>query len=162
MIAHLRLIAALSILSVLLVGCPKEGGTSTSGSSGKVGLSFVVFEIYEAGTGNALPATVWPVDMPDDFDNVVQGQAGAETRFEGIGRREGGGYALVFAPGSDVSLMVWSPGHELKRHDIKVRRGENLVAVELKRTVVDDERVPERIRLDAMENLPTEGVRSGS
>lgn|GEM_PF-2074932 len=151
------LLAVLPLL--LLTGCPKGGETSTSG---KTGASWVIFEIYEAGTGNALPATVWPQDLPDDFDNVVQGAAGAETRFEGVGRREGGEYALVFAPGGDVSLMVWSPGHELKRVEQKIRRGENLVAVELKRTVVEDERVPERIRLDAMENLPTEGPRSGS
>jgi hypothetical protein len=148
-----------ALLPLLFLGCPKSGESNTSG---KAGASWVVFEIYEAGTGNALPATVWPQGMDDDFDNVVQGAAGAETRFEGIGRREGGGYALTFTPGSSVNLMVWSPGHELKRVEQKLRKGENLVAVELKRTVVEDDRVPERIRLDAMENLPTQGPQSGS
>lgn len=143
---------------LLLMGCPKEGGSGTSGSGAS---AWVVFEIYEAGTGNALPATVWPAGHDEHFDTIAQGQAGSEVRFEGIGLTEGG-YTLAFGSGDDVSLMVWSPGHELKRVDAKLRKGENLVAVELKRTEVEDDRVPEKIRLEVLEALPAEGVRSGS
>ena len=153
--------ASLLVLLLLMagsLGCPKGGATGTSGSTPS---SWVVFEIYEAGTGNALPATVWPVGQPDDFDSIVQGQAGSDVRFEGIGLKEAG-YALHFDSGASVSLMVWSPGHELKRVDAKIKKGENLLAVELKTTAVDDERVPERIRLEVLEALPVEGVRSGS
>ncbi len=148
----------LLLAMVFVLGCPKGGGSGTSGSGPS---SWVVFEIYEAGTGNALPATVWPVGNPDHFDNIAQGQAGSEVRFEGIGLTEDG-YTLAFGAGSEVNLMIWSPGHELKRVDAKLRKGENLVAVELKRTEVEDERVPEKIRLEVLEALPVEGVRSGS
>ncbi len=150
------------LLSLVLVGCPKSGDSGSSGSaSSGASDTWVVFEIYEAGTGNALSATVWPVGLPEDFDSIVQGNAGSETKFYGVGLKESG-YALTFGPGSRVSLMVWSPGHELKRVDSKLKKGENLVAVELKRTEVEDERVPERIRLEVLESLPTEGPRTGS
>jgi len=145
---------------LLLQGCPKEGAVAGSGSEQPN--CFVSFEIYEAGTGNPLPATVWPVEMPDDYDNVAQGRAGAEASYAGIGRREGGGYALQFAPGVVAELMVWSPGHELKRIDQKLKRGTNMISVELRRTEVDDARVPERIRTEVLESLPTEGPRTGS
>tara|TARA_Y100001968_G_scaffold319522_1_gene351169 strand:- start:240 stop:419 length:180 start_codon:yes stop_codon:yes gene_type:complete len=59
-------------------------------------------------------------------------------------------------------MMIWSPGHELKRIDQKLRRGNNLISVELRRTEVDDAKVPERIRTEVLESLPTEGPRTGS
>jgi len=158
----LRIFAALLLLSVACWGCPKGGGTSTSGSGSGEPDTWVVFEVYEAGTGNPLSATVWPVDMADDFDTIVQGRAGAEVRFAGIGLREGGEYALAFRAGEATSVMVWSPGHELKRLDSKIKKGENVLSVELRRTTVEDERVPERIRLEVLESLPTEGPRTGS
>jgi len=145
---------------VLLSGCPKDGSTASSGSAEPN--CVVSFEIYEAGTGNPLAATVWPVDLPDDYDNIAQGRAGAESSFEGIGRREGGGYALPFRAGGTASMMIWSPGHELKRIDQKLRKGGNLISVELRRTEVDDSKVPERIRTEVLESLPTEGPRTGS
>ncbi len=146
----------------LLFGCPKTGQTGTSGESGEgAATTWVVFEVYEAGTGNPLSATVWPRELPDDYETIVQGDAGATARFVGLGRRDDG-WAVAFAPGNWVSLMVWSPGHELKRVDTKIKRGENLVPVELKRTEVEDEDVPERIRLDVLESLPSEGPKSGS
>ena len=155
-------IAICSILSLtlLLSGCPKDGGTASSGSQ-EPNCS-VSFEIYAAGTGNPLAATVWPVDLPDDYDNVAQGRAGAEASYQGIGRRDGGGYALPFQVGRMASMMVWSPGHELKRIDQKLKRGSNLISIELRRTEVDDDRVPERIRTEVLESLPTEGPRTGS
>ncbi|MBN95585.1 MAG: hypothetical protein CL928_16215 [Deltaproteobacteria bacterium] len=156
------MVGVLLFLSIFCGGCPKDGGTSTSGSSGGSPDTWVVFEVYEAGTGNPLSATVWPVEMPDDFDTIVQGRAGSEVRFAGIGLREGGEYALAFRPGESASVMVWSPGHELKRLDSKLKKGENLLSVELRRTEVEDQRVPERIRLEVLESLPTEGPRTGS
>jgi len=151
-------VAASSML--MLSGCPKEGSAWSSGSAEPN--CVVSFEIYEAGTGNPLAATVWPVDLPDDYDNIAQGRAGAESSYQGIGRREGGGYALPFQAGGTASMMVWSPGHELKRIDHKLRRGGNLISIELRRTEVDDSKVPERIRTEVLESLPTEGPRTGS
>ena len=169
LLAPSTLAAAAALVLALIAGCPKAGGGSQSAGDAGKGASaaaadastWVVFEIYEAGTGNPLAATVWPADMPDDFDTIVQGQAGSDVRFMGIGRKESG-YALQFASGQAVALMVWSPGHELRRLDAKIKKGENLLSVELKRTEVDDERVPELIRLEVLEALPTEGPRSGS
>ena len=154
-------VSLLAASALLLQGCPKDGALGSSGGSEEPNCS-VSFEIYEAGTGNPLAATVWPVSMPDDFDNVAQGRAGTEATFAGIGRREGGGYALPFNSGNVAEIMVWSPGHELKRIDHKLKRGNNLISVELRRTEVDDERVPERIRTEVLESLPTEGPRTGS
>ena len=134
---------------LLLVGCPKGSGTSTSGSAGA---AYVKFLVAEAGSGESLPATVWPVDHPDDFDSIVQGNAGSETHFEGIGLKEEG-YALTFEPGKEVSLMVWSPGHELKRLDLKLLRGENLVVIDLKRTEIEDAALPDVIRTKVLEDL---------
>jgi hypothetical protein len=135
--------------ALLLVGCPKGGGTGTSGSASG---AYVKFLVAEAGSGESLAATVWPVGQPDDFDTVVQGNAGSETRFEGIGLREEG-FALPFGPGQEVNLMVWSPGHELKRIDIKLKRGENLVVIDLKRTEIEDEALPDVIRTKVLEDL---------
>jgi hypothetical protein len=156
-------IVALTLMAALLAGCPKSGGSNTSGDPAEEGASpsWVVFEVYEAGTGNPLSATVWPRELPDDFETIVQGDAGATFRFDGLGRRDDG-WAMEFKPGSWVSVMVWSPGHELKRLDTKIKRGENLLPVELKRTEVEDEDVPERIRLEVLESLPSEGPKSGS
>jgi len=154
-------VSLLAASALLLQGCPKDGASASSSGSQGPDCS-VSFEIYEAGTGNPLAATVWPVSMPDDFDNVAQGRAGTEALFSGIGRRAGGEYALPFNSGSVAELMVWSPGHELKRIDHKLKRGTNLISVELRRTEVDDERVPERIRTEVLESLPTEGPRTGS
>ncbi len=153
-------ICSIVSLALLLSGCPKGGGAASSGA--REPNCSVSFEIYEAGTGNPLAATVWPVDLPDDYDNIAQGRAGAESAYMGIGRREGGGYALPFLAGETVSMMVWSPGHELKRVDQKLRKGGNMISIELRRTEVDDDKVPERIRTEVLESLPTEGPRTGS
>jgi len=147
----------LAVFALLIGGCEKKAA-ATSGDAEPA--SWLVFEVFEAGTGNGLSATVWPKDLPEDFETVVQGEAGTAVRFEGIGRRDEG-YALPISPGGWINLMVWSPGHELERVDLKVRKGENLVSVELKKTEVEDERVPEVIRLEVLEALPTQGPKSG-
>lgn len=152
------------LLTVLLSGCPKGGETSTSGDASAAAAepeSWIVFEVFEAGSGNPLSATVWPSDMPDHFETIVQGEAGTDVKFAGLGRTDAG-YAQPFLPGKWVALLLWSPGHELKRVEVKLRRGENLLTVELKRTEIEDDQVPERIRLEVLESLPSEGPKSGS
>ncbi len=153
--------ATLVTISLALVptGCPKSGSTT---SSGEAPSTWAVFEVFEAGSGISLAATVWPRDFADDYETLVPGQEGEGAQFAGIGRLEDGDYRLGFEPGSEVSLMFWSPGHELKREDIRIRRGENNFTIELRRTEVEDDRVPERIRLEVLESLPSEGVRTGS
>lgn len=151
------LIVALSLLSAS--GCPK-GSSATSGEQ-QAPSAWVVFDVVEAGTGNPLSASVWAPERPDDFETILQGEAGSAVRFEGIGRKSGG-YILPFEAGKSVSMVVWSPGHELETLDVKLKRGENHVAVELRKSEVEDARVPERIRLKVLEALPTEGPRSGT
>lgn len=146
------------VLAMLCLGCPRG---SSGNSSGSQAASWATFEVFEAGSGISLAATVWPQSHPDDYETIVPGQEGESARFEGIGRVEGGGYRLPIQPG-DISLMFWSPGHELKRQDLRIRRGENHFSIELRRTEVEDDRVPERIRLEVLESLPSEGVRTGS
>ena len=152
-----RLLYAFLFVALTLGGCEKTSST-TSGDATPG--AWLVFEVFEAGTGNGLSATVWPEDLPGDFETVVEGEAGTAVRFEGIGRRDDG-YALPIEPGSWINLMVWSPGHELDRVDMKIKKGENRVAVELKKTEVEDDRVPEVIRLEVLQALPTQGPKSG-
>ena len=152
------LLLVLACAALLVAGCEKSGGSTTSGSAEPT--AWLSFEVFQAGTGNGLSAMVWPKDMPEDFETVVEGEAGTAVRFEGIGRRDDG-YALPIKAGSWVNLMVWTPGHELARVDLKVRKGENLVSVELKKTEIEDERVPQVIKLEVLEALPTAGPKSG-
>ena len=151
----------LAILSAILLGpalagCPKQSGT-TAGTGPD---AWVFFDIVEAGTGNPLLATVWPEGMPDQFDTIVQGEAG-QIRFDGIGKKTEG-YALDFAPGQAITLLVWSPGHEMERREEKLKKGENRMTVELRKAEVEDARVPEKIKLEVLQSLPSEGPRSGS
>ncbi len=152
-----RFLYAFAFVVLALAGCEK---TSPSTSGGAEPGAWLVFEVFEAGTGNGLSATVWPKDLPDDFETIVEGEAGSSVRFPGIGRRDDG-YALPINSGSWINLMVWSPGHELDRVEMKVKKGENLVSVELKKTEVEDDRVPEVIRLEVLQALPTQGPKSG-
>lgn len=145
-------------LLMLLLGCPKTAEPQASGATEAA--AWLVFEVFESGTGNGLSATVWPKDQPDDFETIVAGEAGSAVRFAGIGRRDEG-YALTVTPGDWLHLLVWSPGHELVRAELRVKKGQNVVTVNLKRTEVEDERVPERIRLEVLEALPTQGPKSG-
>lgn len=153
---------SLAVAILLCVGCPKSGaqdsGTAAAASAPS---AWVVFDIVQAGTGNPLSASVWAPERPDDFETILQGEAGSSVRFEGIGRRPTG-FVLPFEAGRSASLIVWSPGHELEQVEVKIKKGENAVAVELRKAEVEDARVPERIRLKVLEALPTEGPRSGT
>ncbi len=153
----MRLPLLLALL-LALAGCPK-GDAASSGSAKAA--SWLTFDVVQAGTGNPLSAMVWPDGAPEDYETVVAGEAGQSVRFEGIGRREDG-YALALKPGQWVSLRVWSPGHELSEFTMKLRRGENPVIVELVKAEVQDERVPEVIRTEVLEALPSAGPKSGS
>jgi hypothetical protein len=149
-------LVTLALLTLPLAGCPKQG-SETAGTGPD---AWVIFDVVEAGTGNPLLATVWPEGLPDAFDTIVQGEAG-QVRFDGIGK-QAQGYALDFAPGEQVTLLLWSPGHELERRQEKLKKGENRLVVELRRAEVEDARVPERIKLEVLQSLPSEGPRSGS
>jgi len=153
----MKKLIGIAALLLLLGACEKKGAASSGDAAPR---SWLVFEVYEAGTGNGLAATVWPKDQPDDFETVVEGEAGAAVQFAGIGRREAG-YALPISPGDWINLMVWSPGHELQRVNMKVTRGENIVSVELRTTEVEDDQVPATIRLNVLEALPSQGPKSG-
>lgn len=153
----MKKLIGIAALLLLLGACEKKSAASSGDAEPD---SWLVFEVYEAGTGNGLAATVWPKDQPDAFETVVEGEAGSAIQFAGIGRQEEG-YALPISPGEWVILMIWSPGHELKRVNMKVKKGENVVSVELKTTEVEDDQVPETIRLNVLEALPSQGPKSG-
>lgn len=148
-------------LGVFLAGCPKGAGPSTSGSQDDSPDTWVIFEVVEAGSGNSLEATVWPSGEPQHFETLVEGGAGAMTKFYGLGRTESG-YALSFKAGGMADLQIWTPGHELKVVSERLQRGENLLIVELSVAEVQDDRVPERIRTEVLQSLPSQGPKSGS
>jgi hypothetical protein len=145
-------------LGLCLAGCPKGAGLSASGSQAATPDTWVVFEVVEAGTGNSLEATVWPSGEPQHFETIV---AGAMTRFDGLGRTDSG-YALSFKAGGMADLQIWTPGHELEVLSKRLKRGENVLIAELKVAAVQDERVPERIRTEVLQSLPSQGPKSGS
>lgn len=144
-------------------GCPRSTGPvpAASGDDAPAGACWMVLDVREAGTGNPLAAVVWSREHPEDFETLVPTAEGTTGRFEGVGRKPGGGYHVPFAPGERVSLRVWSLGHELEEIEMHLRRGENLVVVTLRPAEVDDHRIPERIRTEAFD-VPSEGPRSGS
>ncbi len=146
----------LGLLLVLVVGCPRR----SSNTSGDTGAVWVSFDVSEKGSGNPLMAYVWIEGHQDDFETLMGGDGDA-VRFEGFGKT-GEGYAVQFTGNQDVTFVAWSPEHELTTVPLRLKKGENLVTVQLRKTEVEDDRVPERIRLDVLERLPTEGVRTGS
>jgi hypothetical protein len=146
---------------LVLIACPKGAETATSGSQTDAGDTWVIFEVYQAGTGNSLGATVWPASQPDHFETLVEGEAGADVRFYGLGRTDEG-YSLAFEAGRKAELRIWTPGHELHAFSVKLKRGENRVITELKVAEVEDDRVPERIRIEVLQSLPSQGPKSGS
>jgi hypothetical protein len=148
-------------LGLCLAGCPKGAGLSASGSQAATPDTWVVFEVVEAGTGNSLEATVWPSGEPQHFETLIEGDAGAKSKFYGLGRTDSG-YALSFKAGGMADLQVWTPGHELEVLSVRLQRGENLLIAELKVAAVQDERVPERIRTEVLQSLPSQGPKSGS
>ena len=139
----------------MLCGCPRNKPPDSSGSTGD---TWVVFDVSEKGSGNPLMAYVWAEDHSDDFETLMGGET---ARFEGLGKT-GEGYVVAFEPAQELTFVVWSPGHEMEALGTRLRKGENLLTIQLRKTAVEDEEVPEVIRLDVLERLPSEGLRTGS
>jgi hypothetical protein len=145
--------AALPLLCFLLFGCPKNEGAAQRSGAAKAPTASVSFQVFEAGNGKDLPALVWPEGDPEHSEVLTGGAAASELEYAGIGRTADG-FALEFLPGRTVTLMFYSPDHELGRHEFKVTRGHNDVIVELKAAKVDDDRLPALIKEAAQTNLP--------
>ncbi len=146
------------LLLLAIAGCPKGGSSTTSGEGGPA--SWLLFDVFEAGTDHGLSAVVWPEDMPEAGEVILEGSADQDIHYEGLGRTENG-YALPFEPGRNVVMMVWARGHELKRVEAKVATGRNLIEVELKATAVPEDQLPDAIQTDVLPNLPSI-IRGGS
>jgi len=149
------------LLIAALIGCPRSSEPTSSGSTGKSPDTWVVFEVSQKGTGNSLEATVWPSEQPEYFETVVEGEVGASTKFFGLGRTEQD-YGLRFEAGRKAKFQFWTPGHEMNSFSLKLRKGENRIIVELGVAEVEDGRVPERIRTEVLQSLPSQGPKSGS
>ena len=149
------------LLLALLLGCPKSSGPNSSGSMGKSTNTWVIFEVYQEGTGNSLEVTVWPSEQPEHFETVVEGDVGASTKFFGLGRTEQG-YGFAFQAGQRAKFQIWTPGHEMRSSSLKLKKGENRIIVELGVAEVEDGRVPERIKTEVLQSLPSQGPKSGS
>ncbi len=146
-----------TILALCVAGCPKKTNPDTSGATDSI---WVVFDVSEKGSGNALTAAVWVDPHRDDFETLIGGE-GEQARFNGFGKT-GNGYAVAFEPNESLTFVAWAPGHEMATVEAKLKKGENLVTIELRKTAVEDDRVPDQIRLDMLERLPTQGPRTGS
>ena len=142
-------------LLVLVAGCPRSRSPESSGTAGG---AWVVFDVSEKGSGTPLSAYVWVDPHQDDFETLTSAEG---VRFEGFGKT-GDGYIVDFEPNLDLSFVAWAPGHELTAVDVRLGRGENLVTIQLRRSEIEDERVPDVIRMDVLERLPTEKPRTGS
>lgn len=149
------LFALLLVLS--LAGCPK-GGSTTSGEEGPA--AWLLFDVFEAGTDHGLAAVVWPEKDPEAGEVILEASADQDIRYEGLGRTETG-FTLPFEPGRKVAMMVWARGHELKRVEVKVEPGRNLVEVSLRATAVPEDQLPDAIQTDVLPNLPS-NIRRGS
>jgi hypothetical protein len=150
----------LSSIALALSGCPKGGSTSSSGSSQPAD-TWVVFEVVQEGSGNSLEATIWPDGSPENFETIIAGDAGAEAKFFGLGRTEEG-YAVPFQAGGRLNLRLWTPGHEMESVSLRLKKGENFLTTELKKADTEDADVPERIRTEVLNSLPSQGPKSGS
>lgn len=147
------------VLGLLLcfTGCPK-GGSTTSGEDAPP--TWLLFDVFEAGTDRGLSAVVWPEKMPEAGEIVLEGSADQDIHYEGLGRTEAG-FALPFLPGRTAVVMVWARGHELKRVEVDVKAGRNLVEVSLRATAVPEDQLPDAIQTDVLPNLPS-NIRRGS
>jgi hypothetical protein len=143
----------------LLAGCPRTGGKSPATGADE-GASWVVFDSVERGSGNYLLTYVWVEGHADDFE-TVSGGGDTAARFFGMGKT-GEGYTVDFQPRLELRLVAWSPGHEMSHCDVVLKRGENVVPIELRKAEVEDDQVPETIRLDVIQRLPTEAPKTGS
>jgi len=152
-----RIPSALCLLALLMAvaGCPRTAPPRSSGSPGD---AWVVFDVSEMGSGTPLSAYVWVDPHQDDFETLT---GAADVRFEGFGKT-GEGYVVAFGPNQDLTFVAWAPGHELTYTQTRLGRGENLVTIQLRRSEIEDERVPDVIRMDVLERLPTEKPRTGT
>lgn len=149
--------ALLLSLLLALAGCPKAG-SNTSGDAGPA--TWVVFDIYEFGSNLGLSAVVWPEDLPEAGEVVLEGSASQDIRYEGLGRTDAG-FALPFQPGATVAILVWTRGHELKRVEVELKAGANLVEVPLRAAAVPADQLPEAVRTDVLTRLPS-NIRRGT
>jgi len=147
----------LAFFVTAVTGCPKNADTDTSGGTEPV---WVVFDVSERGSGNALTAAIWVDSHRDDFETLMGGE-GEQARFNGFGKT-GDGYSVAFAPNESFTFVAWAPGHEMATVEARLKKGENLVSIELRKTAVEDDRIPDQIRLDMLERLPSQGPRTGS
>ncbi len=147
------------VLAVALQGCPRKG-TDTTNSGEQEPDTWVVFDVVERGSGTPLLAYVWVDGHHEDFETVISGDD-SDARFTGFGKT-GEGYTVPFTRNAPVRFVAWSPDHEVTLADVTLRRGENLVTIELRPAEIDDELVPEEIRLDVLNRLPTEKPKTGS
>ncbi len=122
--------------------------------------TWVVFQVVERGTGQPLWSVVWADGHQEDFE-TLDGETSTEVRFEGLGR-VADGFAVPFEPRQPLKLLAWAPGHELAVQELVPERGENRVQFELRKVEIEDERVPEEIRLEVPRFQPSEGPRTGS
>ena len=153
------MVALAVAIAVGLGACPKEtGSTETSGSTDPK--TWVGFVVTEMGTGNPVVTYVWVEGHKDDFE-VVAGGSESNERFFGFGKTETG-YVVPFGPKQTMTFHAWSDGYELATVEIRLSQGENLIPIDLRRTEIEDERVPEKIRLDMIKRLPTEKPKTGS
>ncbi len=157
--AHVGVWATLAAL-LLACGCPRAAGTPTGTSGAARGDVWVVFQVVEKGTGSPLQCFVWAQDHQADFE-TVDSRAQDEVGFHGLGQA-GDGYAVAFRRRHTVRLYAWAPEHELAWVEQRLERGENRVVFELRKVEVEDQRVPEEIRIEVPRILPKEGARTGT
>ena len=154
----LAAVALPAVLAACLTGCPRTGGGVATGGEQEPD-TWVVFDVVERGSGTPLLAYVWVEGHHEDFETVIGDDS--DARFMGFGKT-GDGYAVPFARNAPVRFIAWSPDHEVTLVDATLKRGENLVTIELRPTEIEDEKVPEEIRLDVLNRLPTEKPKTGS
>ncbi len=150
---------AATLVATLTGGCPRSGVQTTNSGSTRADV-WVSFDVVERGSGNPLQAYIWVKGSHEDFETVVSGDD-SPARFHGFGKTADG-YNIPFTVNQTVQFVAWAPEHELTTIDTKLKRGENMVYVELRKTEVEDDRVPDQIRMDVLERLPTEAPKTGS
>jgi hypothetical protein len=140
------------------LGCRHTGavGRSVEPDQG----TWVVFQVVQRGTGQPLDCFVWADGHQEDFE-TLEGESSAAIRFEGLGRTADG-FAVTFEHKQPLKLLAWASGHELGIQELVPERGENRVLFELRKVEIEDERVPEEIRLEVPQFQPSEGPRTGS
>ncbi len=141
-----------------VVGCRHTGSTAKPVEPDEG--TWVVFQVVQRGTGDPLSCFVWADGHQGDFE-TVDGETSTEIRFAGLGRTADG-YVVTFADEPSLKILAWAPGHELGMQEVSLEQGENRVLFELRKVQVEDEAVPEEIRLEVPRLQPSQGPRTGS